>query len=733
MNASPTPADSGQAPGGAPTTKTALRRRPWPLHIAILRYVALLVTATAIAIGLSTYINTRRAAAVLAERLTHELSQRAEERAANLLQRATQALQDTRDWAADDPNFGLESDTITDDAVWRARARLFLHVLRANPEFTMVHYGDRRDHFVGAGRDERDRSFITHRWFTPAGRACWHDYYDVGRLERSIADPIPGATFHVTQRPWYEAANRSGKLSWSPVYTFAGARTPGVTAALPNKNAAGQVIGVFGIDFELRGLNAFVRKLERERGYHVYLLSEDGRVVAQSDPQRTGLQIRQTSAGVELPSAVTSRDRVLRAAYDLVGSQRRSLNHAEMLPAFSADGKRWVGSITSFSPGDGLSWQALVILPESAVQDVINENTALAFAICLAVLLISLSVAALLSVQIARPLRAFAAEMREVGDFVISDTPSPASPIVEVQMMGHALDRMKASLRSYEKYVPSEVVRMLHAQGRTAQLGGETARLTLLFADVVGFSTLAEQLEPEQAVATLSRYLALTEDIITGHGGIVDKYNGDSVIAFWDAPIRPCPSPEQDACAAALEIQRAVQALNAERQSADLPPLDVRIGIHTGDALVGNIGSPHRMNYTAVGDAVNVASRLEQLNRTYGTRIMVSEVTLRPIAHEFTTRELDVVALKGRKRGIGVYELLEPNATEPQKQLCRLYAEGLRLYRLRHWEQAATSFHQGIDLAPDDAAFRLMADRCAHYARSQPPADWTGIYVASAK
>jgi adenylate cyclase len=740
MKDSQTQPDDSRAAEQPPAVQPTIRRRSWPLQLAILRFVTLLVTATSLCIGLAIYWNTRRAAAVLAERLTHELTQRTEERAANLLQGATKALQDTRDWAEDDPAFGLNADKTTDDANWRSRARLLLHVLQANPNFNMVHFGDRYDHFVGAARDERGAVYITHRWIRPDGRTEWRDYLDPTHLDRPTASVRPGAEFRVMTRPWYELARRSGRLTWSPIYTFAGAQTPGVTAALPVKDGRGQVIGVFGIDFELRGLNAFVRKLEQERGYHVYLLTREGRVVAQGAPRNE--PFRQTSEGYELPTAAAGGDPLLRSAYEL-SIRRQQPGDGVLLPSFTAEGKRWVGSVTSFSPGEGLTWQALVVLPETAVLDVLNQNSLLALAICLAVLAIALTVAAFLAAKIARPLRAFAAEMQQVGDFVLSDKPSPDSSVVEVQMMGRALDRMKASLRSYEKYVPSEVVRLLHIQGRTAQLGGETARLTLLFADIVGFSTLSEQLEPAAAVEALSQYLELAEDVISGNGGIVDKYDGDSVIAFWGAPIHPSACPEQDACKAALEIQRAVQELNVRRERDSLPPLDVRIGLHTGAALVGNIGSPERMNYTAIGDAVNVASRLEQLNRIYGTRIMVSEATLRAVDGHFTGRELDVVAVKGRQQGVRVFELLDrseldgselnESAGETQKTARCLYAEGLRLYRLREWEQAAGCFEQCLALDPHDTASQLMAERCVRYAVAPPPPDWNGIYVASAK
>jgi adenylate cyclase len=704
--------------------------RSWPLHIVILRLVTLLVTVTAIFTGLATYVNTRRAANVLADRLTHELTERTRERAADLLGKATHALNENREWTGNDSTYDLGNDSTSDRSAWRARARLFLHVLRANPEFHMVHYGDRYNHFVGASREPGGKLIVTHRWVQTDGRSRWFDYSDVDTLK---AAHDRADRFVVTERPWYQAALHTGQLAWSPVYLFAGTRKPGITAALPVTDSAGAVTGVFGIDFELAELDTFVRNLEQEHGYHVYLLTENGRVAAQS-AANTG--IRPTLSGVgeiDLPVASRSSDPLLRAATTVADFNSANRTSAEALPVFAAKGGRWIGSASDFLLGKGLTWRVVVILPETEILGVVYRNTLLTVGVCLAVLTVAVGVGSYVSIQITRPLRSFADEMCQVSDFVIPSAPLPASPIREVEMMRRALGQMRVSLTSYEKYVPSEVVRLLHAQGRTAQLGGETARLTMLFADVVGFSSLVEQLEPAEAVAALVGYLEVAEAIISHHGGIVDKYVGDAIVAFWGAPIHPREFPERDAVAAALEIQRAMDDLNAHRAADGMPELDVRVGIHTGEALVGNVGSPQRMNYTAIGDAVNVASRIERLNRIYGTQLIASEATFRAIADRVQGRELDVVALKGRRRGVRIFEIVGDESQETFQRLSELYAEGIRLYRAREWREAERLFRQGLEVVPDDVPSRLMADRCAHYAVDPPPSDWDGVYTATAK
>ncbi len=699
-------------------------RRSWPLHLTLLRFVTLLVTTTATGIGLLTYFNTRRAVNVLAARLTHEVTERTRERSRDLLDRASHALQENREWITQDPVYGLFAMRPATDAAWRARAHWFLHLLRANPEFTMVHCGDRWNGFVGAVRDAGGRITATHRWIEPSGRARWQDYDDVDTLR----NPHERARrFLATERPWYVAAQRAGRLAWSAPYLFAGTQTPGVTASLPILDRGGKLAGVLGIDFDLAGLDAFVRKLEKEHGYHVYLLAQSGQVVAQALPRS-----REAATG-NLPRAAQSEDPLLRAAAALKTFQAEPITSPEALPTFQVGRARWIASTSAFSVGEGLTWRVVVILPEAQVMGVVYQNSWLTFVICIAVLAVSLGVGAFLSVGISRPLQAFAGEMRQVGDYIIPETPSPASPIEEVEQMGRALDRMKASLRSFDRYVPSEVVRLLHRQGQTACLGGETARLTLLFADVVGFSGIAEKTEPSEAVAALSQYLEAIEAVISRNGGIVDKFDGDSAVAFWGAPIHPRPCPERDACSAAVEIERAVSALSAQRRAQGQPALDIRIGVHTGKAVVGNIGSPQRMNYTAIGDAVNVASRLEGLNRTYGTKILVSQVTLKAVMEEVSARELDTVAVKGRVGSVVIYELQTTEMSPANVQAWRSYAEGLKLYRARDWSGALQCFQKGLEQTSDDGPCRIMIERCEQYTLNPPPAEWNGIYVATSK
>jgi adenylate cyclase len=341
-----------------------------------------------------------------------------------------------------------------------------------------------------------------------------------------------------------------------------------------------------------------------------------------------------------------------------------------------------------------------------------------------------------LSLQLARPLRAFAGEMQQVGQFVLNSEPVTSSSLYEVEQMGQALDRMKTSLRSFAKYVPIDLVRRLHQSGREATLGGQTARMSVLFSDVVGFTGISERTPIEALVEALAVYLEEMESVISAHGGIVDKYIGDAVMAFWGAPIHDQPEHAKGACAAALEYLRREEQRRSQPNRAGELHLEGRMAIHTGEALVGNFGSQRRIAYTAIGDTVNLASRLEALNRRYGTRVLISETTRDAVADAFELRLVDHVATYGRAGGIRIYELLAQagDLNERQRAVRRAYEDGFARYLRRDWRGASEQFQKALALSDgQDGPSRALLARCEAFEQSPPPPDWKGVFVLTEK
>ena len=280
---------------------------------------------------------------------------------------------------------------------------------------------------------------------------------------------------------------------------------------------------------------------------------------------------------------------------------------------------------------------------------------------------------------------------------------------------------------AFSKYVPADVVDELVAHPERLQLGGEKRTITILFSDLAGFTALSERIEPELLVAVLNEYLDEMTDIVFAEGGTLDKYIGDAVMAFWNAP-RELPDHAARACRAALGMQQKLAELNGRwrERGVDVPSLSMRIGVNTGSPVVGNIGGEKRFNYTTLGDSVNLAARLEPACKTYGVAIMIAEPTRVAAGDAIRVRELDMLAVYGKAEPVRVYELLSA-ASAPgavSEEVLKLYEQGMASYRLRDFALALRYFEAALQVDPEDGPSALYAERCREHAVNPPPADW---------
>jgi adenylate cyclase len=294
----------------------------------------------------------------------------------------------------------------------------------------------------------------------------------------------------------------------------------------------------------------------------------------------------------------------------------------------------------------------------------------------------------------------------------------------------------KARIRGmFSQYVASSVVDELIQHPELLTLGGQERVVTVLFSDLAGFSGVSEKVTPTELVALLNEYLTAMTDIVLEEGGIIDKYQGDALMAEFGVPV-PMKDPAKAACRAALRMQDQLVHMREAWARSGKPPLEARVGINTGIVLVGNLGSRRIMDYTVMGDHVNLGSRLEGTNKVYGTKIMVSEFTWDEVKDDFVGRELDWIAVKGKSKGVGVFELLatrEQGVSAETSALVSGYAEALALYRARCFGEALTAFRALAERHPTDGPTRLMASRCSEYLDRPPPESWDGVYEMTVK
>jgi len=282
----------------------------------------------------------------------------------------------------------------------------------------------------------------------------------------------------------------------------------------------------------------------------------------------------------------------------------------------------------------------------------------------------------------------------------------------------------------FARYVTPEVAMRVSERPDLVKLGGEKRNLTLMFCDIRGFTTIAEQAAPEALVEMLNEYLTAMTEIVFAHGGTLDKYIGDAVMAFWGAPVAHDDDPAR-ACRAALEMRDRARILQTRWQSRGWPKLEIGIGIHTGEVIVGNMGSERRLAYTAVGDDVNLASRLEGLTKKYAVTLIASEMTIAAAREAVFAREVDVVRVRGRSQPVRIFEVCGVSAERGEHALVfERFAEGLSAYREREWRAAHAAFEDVLRVRPDDGPARMYLNRCQVYMISAPSAAWDGIAAA---
>lgn len=447
------------------------------------------------------------------------------------------------------------------------------------------------------------------------------------------------------------------------------------------------------------------------RGVHMALYNHDGK------------------AEGDIPIAVTNSV-IKGAAHTTVAhlhQGRRWLAYKHLLQDIEA--RRTIGNLVIARDVD-TGFAALL-----AVRD------ALALA-ALASLLVAMIAGAVFAQRLAKPVMAIERAATRVADGDLDVQVAAVGP-TEIKLMAVAFNAMVHGLRerqklerTFKRYLAPEVVDYLLTNPE-AQQGGQRRNLTVMFSDIAGFTTFAEVRPPEEVVEILNTYLSELASAISTSGGVVDKFIGDNAMGFFGAPI-PRPDHAARACLAAVVQLDAVQRIGEVVRAKPWPKLTVRIGIHTGDMVVGNVGGLETQDYTVVGDAVNLASRIEGVNKVYHTQLLLTEDTKAAAeanpTSTFRFREIDVVRVVGKQTPIRLFTIdgLAQGPSALSEEATQAYALGLSAYRAGGFGQAAAQFRHASQLAPSDGPSAELANRCAHL-QANPPRDWDGVWNLTAK
>lgn len=303
--------------------------------------------------------------------------------------------------------------------------------------------------------------------------------------------------------------------------------------------------------------------------------------------------------------------------------------------------------------------------------------------------------------------------------------------VIVFQYISESKDK-KMIRQMFHHYLMPSVVEELVNNPKKLTLGGEKRKITIFFSDIRDFTAISESLSPEQLSKLINQYLTVMTDIIMKHNGLVDKYIGDAIMAFWGAPVEN-NNQVIDACRAIQEMSKALQELNNEWKKEGIPLLKIGVGLNVGEAVVGNFGSEKRFNYTALGDEVNFASRLEGVNKMYGTQCIVSESIFNELLHDgqFVLRKLDMIKVKGKKEPKVIFEFVTDDVHDDLRKVHELFEQGRNKYEMGDWKGAIEVLQNVLEIR-DDGPTKTILNRCKVFIE-HPPVEWHGVYSLESK
>jgi adenylate cyclase len=544
---------------------------------------------------------------------------------------------------------------------------------------------------------------------------------------KAVPDPTSHPTFATTASRAFDGRLLWTDLSWAEQDAAApeAERRVVVSAQKVLTGPGGGFLGVLRVGLLCSSVDALSRLRVDESDpndpHRVFLADGEGRLLSRLSPGDR-LELDDDDLRV-LPASLP---RPIDAALAAPMLTELSEEVPERSGALEVDGERWLATFRALQGTQG--WNVGIVVPEASYTAALRRlRLWFAGGAIAAGLLLALGAAAILA-ALRRGLgrvQQVAAQLRGL-DFGPADS---GSVFRDVQEVLEGLERAKTALRALGRYVPVELVRTLVRKNLEPALGGELRELTVFFSDVAGFTEVSERLDPDALARALGLYFAAMTRAITASGGTVDKFIGDAVMALWNAPeLREGHAAL--ACAAALECQAAARRLFQSHEWAGLPSLRTRIGLHRAEVMVGHFGSADRLSYTALGDGVNLASRLEGLCKQYGVEVLVSESVEAQVRSAFVLRLVDRVAVKGRSKGVRVYELIAPRSEglQPPPEV-RAYEEAFAAYARGEFAAAAAR----LERQQQDGPSAVLLRRCREFVLHPPPEGWDGVHVAASK
>ena len=624
----------------------------------------------------------------------------------------------------------------------RQREDMYISLLWNHQDFSWISFGWSDGDFFGAQRGSDNQIHFYERDWSPTNQETREIVRTYNLSDNDpptlVSSQQNTTTYNATQRGWYRNALGTDQDIVTSVYIFSASRNPGINVARRLVSPDGELIGVVSIAMELSSISNFIRDLNISDNGVAFIVDSEQRLVAFRDTAE--LTYINNEGGLSLTNLSDTSHRSLQIAADAIEAQRMETSEigSQVHLSHSAADQDYLVSLSPLQGNEitsALDWFVGIVIPtRDFLGDIRLTTLFLALGVIIVTVVFLVGILLFTKRAIVVPVGKIAEQARYIKTLDLEQVELPHSPIREIYSLSDSMNRMTNGLASFRKYVPTELVQLLILQGQEARLGGEYRDMTIFFSDIARFTQLSEILGTKLA-QYLMEYFSGLSDLIAREGGVIDKYIGDAIMAFWGAPL-----PQQDhherACRAALRCQRHLYKLRGNAQLRGNQMLYCRIGINSGKVLVGNFGGDRRMDYTVLGDPVNVASRLESLNKQYGTNIMIGKETYEHVKDIMICRKLDRVRLYGKTESEEVYELLAARSGENEDKYKWIahYEMGFEYYLRAEWVNAIKEFREAYRLRNNkDAPSVKFVKRCKLLATEGVPDNWGGIFTVSSK
>jgi len=605
-------------------------------------------------------------------------------------------------------------------------SRFLLKSLTVNSQIALIYFGDINGNFLQAGKSHSlifmKRIIRKKDYVSPAQYVYFDD-----KLKSIKSENKDNRNYDPRSRPWYKgASNTPESIFWTEPYIFFESGKPGITVAATVSDFKNQIKGVVAADILLNDLSSFLNDLNLTPNEIALIVDEHDKILASSNYDFYNSKISDYS---DIPSLKNTKDPVLKSFFNTFD------NKDSLCLPFSVNNVNYLGASIPFNSKFNKKWHFIIAAPEDEFFGEFKNFLNNILILSMFGLITGIVITWFLAKKISTPIEQLCTDVEQIKNFNFDFDSNIKSAITEIITMDNAIKAMKHSLKAFSLYVPRELVKKLIAGGeKNISVGGHIEDLTIFFSDIVGFTSITEKTKPQILMQQLSEYFEAVTKEIEKYDGTVDKFIGDAVMAFWGAPVK-LKNHQELACKAALNVARSIKKLNKNWEKQGKDQFITRIGLHSDSAVVGNIGSSSRMNYSIIGDGVNLASRLEGVNKIYGTGIIISESTYKKVETIFVCRKLDKITVKGKDESVTIYELLD-NAENADDELLK-FAEKWNLffdfYLNSDWKTALKKLDEFSKNFPEDKAAPVFKHRIEQLINGNTPSLNNGVFRMNSK